>query len=54
MRTTYLLAGFTLTVLASTGIAAGADTRLMNLVMPDARVVAGANVTNARISPFGQ
>jgi hypothetical protein len=31
-----------------------ADTQLLNLVMPDAQVMAGINVTNATISPFGQ
>jgi hypothetical protein len=32
----------------------GADTQLLNLVMPDAQVMAGVNVTTAKISPFGQ
>src|SRR5580700_2023252 len=32
----------------------GADPKLMNLVMPDAKVLAGANVTTAKISPLGQ
>jgi len=32
----------------------GADPKLMNLVMPDAKVLAGANVTSAKISPLGQ
>lgn len=54
MRTNCLLAGFTLTALFSAGSAFAADPRLMNLLMPDARVVAGVNVTNARITPFGQ
>ncbi|MES1258776.1 MAG: hypothetical protein ABUS51_10105 [Acidobacteriota bacterium] len=31
-----------------------ADTQLLNLVMPDAQVMAGVNVTTAKISPFGQ
>ena len=31
-----------------------ADTQLLNLVMPDAQIMAGANVTTTRISPFGQ
>src|SRR5436305_1895312 len=31
-----------------------ADTQLLNLVMPDAQIMAGANVTTAKISPFGQ
>jgi hypothetical protein len=54
MRTNILLAGFTLTVLFSAGTAFGADPRLLNLVMPDATTLAGANVTNAEITPFGQ
>ena len=31
-----------------------ADTQLLNLVMPDAQIMAGINVTNAEITPFGQ
>lgn len=31
-----------------------ADQQLMNLVMPDARILGGVNVTTAKISPFGQ
>lgn len=54
MRTNFLLAGFTLTVLVSAGTAFGADPRLLNLVMPNATTLAGANVTNAEITPFGQ
>jgi hypothetical protein len=54
MRTNILLAGFTLTALFSAGTAFGADPRLLNLVMPDATTLAGANVTNAEITPFGQ
>jgi hypothetical protein len=50
MRQTALLA---LTLLA--GLPAFAvDPQLLNLVMPDARVLAGVNVTNARNSIFGQ
>lgn len=36
------------------GAAFAADPQLMNLVMPDAKVIAGVNVTNARLSPLGQ
>ncbi len=54
MRTNILLAGFTLTALVSATTAFGADPRLLNLVMPDATTLAGANVTNAEITPFGQ
>lgn len=32
----------------------GANAQLMNLVMPDAKVVAGLNVTSAKASPLGQ
>ena len=31
-----------------------ADTQLLNLVMPDAQIMAGMNVTTAKISPCGQ
>jgi hypothetical protein len=31
-----------------------ADTQLLNLVMPDAQIMAGVNVTNAETTPFGQ
>jgi hypothetical protein len=34
--------------------AKAADSQLLNLVMPDAKVVAGVNVDQARTSPFGQ
>src|SRR5215467_2761481 len=54
MRTTCLTAGLTLTVLFSCGVANAADPGLMNLVMPDASTLAGVNVTNAEITPFGQ
>jgi hypothetical protein len=46
---TVLLAGATATMTAS-----AADPALMNLVMPDAKVLAGVNSTTTRISPFGQ
>lgn len=32
----------------------GADAQLLNLVMPDAKVLAGVNVTSAKNSPLGQ
>jgi hypothetical protein len=50
MRQTALVAGFVLLSLS----AFGADTQLLNLVMPDAQVMAGVNVTTTKISPFGQ
>ena len=54
MKIQNALAGFTLTALLSVGTAWGADPRLMNLVMPNAASLAGANVTNAQNTPFGQ
>lgn len=50
MRITAFLAG-SLLVGAS---AFAADTALLNLVMPEAQIMAGVNVTTAKISPFGQ
>lgn len=41
-------------ILILSGGAFAADPGLMNLVMPDVKVLAGANVTSARISPLGQ
>ena len=42
------------TMAAATGTASAADPQLLNLVMPDAQIMAGLNVTTAKISPFGQ
>ena len=50
MRQTALVATF----LVFGSAAFAADSQLMSLVMPDAKVLAGMNVTNARVSPFGQ
>ncbi len=50
MRQTALLAVAFLTGLPALAL----DSQLLNLVMPDARVMAGMNVTNARNSAFGQ
>ena len=36
------------------GVLPAADPRLLNLVMPDATVLAGVNVDQAKASPFGQ
>jgi hypothetical protein len=45
----------TLTLVAiSTGTLPAVDQNLLNLVMPDAQVVAGVNVLSAKSSPFGQ
>jgi len=38
----------------SAALSAAADPQLLNLVMPDAQVVAGVNVEQAKGSPFGQ
>src|SRR6185437_5743984 len=54
MRIHHAIAGITLTTLFTALTAQGADPRLLNLVMPDATTLAGANVTNAGITPFGQ
>ena len=44
-----------LAILLLSGASAFAvDSQLLNLVMPDAQVMAGINVVNAEISPFGQ
>lgn len=53
MRITCLTAGLAFSALVCAG-ANGADPRLLNLVMPDANTLAGVNVTNAEITPFGQ
>ncbi|MCU1326398.1 MAG: hypothetical protein JWN34_1768, partial [Bryobacterales bacterium] len=50
MRITAFLAA---TLLLSVN-AFAVDTQLLNLVMPDAQIMAGVNVTTAKISPFGQ
>ncbi|MBA0085621.1 MAG: hypothetical protein HRJ53_11550, partial [Acidobacteria bacterium Pan2503] len=36
------------------GLAPAADPQLVNLVMPDAQVLAGINVDQAKTTPFGQ
>lgn len=40
-------------LLAASASSLAADTQLLNLVMPDAQVVAGINVTNAEATPLG-
>jgi hypothetical protein len=49
MRQTAVLLGLILC-----GSAFAADSQLMNLVMPDAKILAGVNVTTAENSPLGQ
>lgn len=53
MRFFHKAAVFT-AVFALSGSVFAADPQLMNLVMPDAKIVAGLNVTTAKISPLGQ
>ena len=36
------------------GLLPAADPQLLNLVMPDAKMMAGVNVDQAKASPFGQ
>jgi len=50
MRNIALIAG----TLMAAGSLFAADQQLLNLVMPEARIMAGVNVTTAKISPFGQ
>jgi hypothetical protein len=53
MKKTCLIAGFlAFGVFGSAAFAA--DPALLNLVMPDAKVLGGVNVTTAKISPLGQ
>jgi len=40
--------------LLATGMALAAEQNLLNLVMPDAKVVIGINIDQAKASPFGQ
>jgi hypothetical protein len=40
--------------LCLSGTAFAADSQLMNLVMPDAKILAGVNATSAIVSPLGQ
>jgi len=50
---TQILATATLFAVFS-GVLSAADPRLLNLVMPDATVLAGVNVDQAKATPFGQ
>src|SRR5215472_12570406 len=40
-------------VMVGTGLLSAADTQLLDLVMPDAKILAGVNVVLAKTSPFG-
>src|ERR1700691_3254289 len=53
MRQTAVLLGF-LSYFIFCSSAFAADSQLMNLVMPDAKILAGVNVTSAENSPLGQ
>jgi hypothetical protein len=53
MRQTAVLLSF-LACVTFSGTAFAADSQLMNLVMPDAKILAGVNVTSAENSPLGQ
>jgi hypothetical protein len=46
--------GSALLLLLAVAIAPAADPTLMNLVMPDARMISGFNIERAKASPFGQ
>ena len=50
MRQTAFLAAF----FSSAVFLSAADPTLLNMIMPDAKVVAGVNVSKAETSPFGQ
>ena len=54
MRQTAVLSLVLAGAITSGTSAFAADPNLLNLVMPDAKVLAGVNVTSARISPLGQ
>src|ERR1017187_5467858 len=54
MRLTAVVPAFLALGLTGASTAFAADPQLMNLVMPDAKVLAGINVTSAKISPLGQ
>ena len=52
-QTTAFLAAGLLALNMLAGSALAADPTLLNLVMPDAQVMAGVNVTNATVTPLG-
>src|SRR3954471_8336608 len=52
--TSMRIAAFLAGTLILSANAFAVDTQLLNLVMPDAQIMAGMNVTTAKISPFGQ
>jgi hypothetical protein len=54
MNARYLTTATLLSVFTGVMPAQAADSQLLNLVMPDAKVLAGVNVDQAKTSPFGQ
>ena len=54
MNARFLTTATLATVFAGLLPAKAADPQLLNLVMPDAKVLAGVNVDQAKTSPFGQ
>ena len=54
MNARFLTTATLTTVFAGVLPATAADPQLLNLVMPDAKVLAGVNVDQAKTSPFGQ
>jgi hypothetical protein len=54
MNARLMTAAAVATVLCGVLPARAADSALLNLMMPDAKVIAGVNVDQAKVSPFGQ
>jgi len=54
MNARFLTTATLATVLCGALPARAADPQLMNLMMPDAKVIAGVNVDQAKVTPFGQ
>lgn len=54
MNRIYAAFALTLALAGATTAASGADPRLLNFVMPNASMLAGANVAVAETTPFGQ
>src|SRR3954454_4643447 len=54
MNARFLTTATITTLFAGLLPATAADPQLLSLVMPDAKVVAGVNVDQAKTSPFGQ
>jgi hypothetical protein len=54
MKATLLMTATLASVISTVLPAQAADTQLLNLIMPDAKVLAGVNVDQAKTSAFGQ